>query len=520
MRFNPAYPAMLAHDWNKKGQPDPKGYWASEKYDGLRALWDGENFYSRNGKIFHAPQWFKDTLPNTPLDGELWLERSVAGYQKAVSAVRKKVGGKEWENITYMVFDIPTSTEPFEKVQAKLKRMNLGRYGEVVPQYKVKSKSDMLKHYEAALAEGAEGIMLREPGSRYTATRSASLLKVKPEDTAEAVVTGYQEGTGKHQGRMGAVHVYLLGDKSKVFKIGTGFKDYQRESPPPIGSIVEFKFNDKTARGIPRFPAFLRIRTDMMDDRPKRKAAKPARKKTMAKKFKWPKYGSKKYTSSFLRAGNPHLQAGGWTYYPDKVGPFWLSDTFEDTAFYTHKDGDDRDRIRFEMNHKALGNAPKGSFTVTHPEEMPLFYPSMNAALNAMISGDPAAGKPFRAPPPSTRKVAKRKAEKLHPQEWARRDGEHILDPDGWRVKGAPPFDSLHTQGQYRKWVRGSTIGPIGPTTRQIPKSARRKPAAKSSRTAADYFSMSKGQLVASGDAGAKKELKRRGRDARGNKVG
>ena len=286
-RRNPAYPAMLAHDWSKKGQPDPKGWWASEKYDGLRALWDGENFYSRNGKIFHAPQWFKDTLPNTPLDGELWGERSVAGFQKAVSAVRKKVGGKEWENITYMVFDIPTSKEPFEKVQAKLKRMDLGPYGEVAPQYKVKSKSDMLRHFDKAVRAGAEGIMLRKPGSKYSPTRSSSLLKVKPTDSSEAVVTGYQAGTGKHRGRMGAVHVYLLGDKSKVFKIGTGFSDRERESPPPIGSIVEFKFNDKTARGIPRFPAFLRIRTDMMADRPKRKAAKPARKKTMAKKYKY-----------------------------------------------------------------------------------------------------------------------------------------------------------------------------------------------------------------------------------------
>ena len=157
-------------------------------------MWDGEDFYSRNGKIFHAPQWFKDTLPNTPLDGELWRERSVAGFQQAVSTVRKKVGGKDWEKITYMVFDIPTSTEPFEKVQAKLKRMNLGEYAEVAPQHKVRSQADMMKRYEAALSEGAEGLMLRKPGSRYAATRSASLLKVKPKDTAEAVVTGYQGG--------------------------------------------------------------------------------------------------------------------------------------------------------------------------------------------------------------------------------------------------------------------------------------------------------------------------------------
>lgn len=274
---NPAYPAMLAHDWNKKGQPDPTGWWASEKYDGLRALWDGENFYSRNGKVFEAPQWYKDTLPNTPLDGELWMERGVAGFQKAVSVVRKKVGGKEWEDITYMVFDIPSSTEPFEKVQAKLKRTKLGRYARVAPQHRIKDEADMRRRFKKAIADGAEGIMLRKPGSTYAGRRSASLLKVKPTDSAEAVVTGYQAGTGKHKGRMGALHVHLLSDKSKVFKIGTGFSDREREDPPPVGAIVEFQYNDVTAAGIPRFPAYLRVRTDMMVDRPKPKAkAKPA----------------------------------------------------------------------------------------------------------------------------------------------------------------------------------------------------------------------------------------------------
>ena len=280
---NPAYPAMLAHDWNKKGQPDPTGWWASEKYDGLRALWDGENFYSRNGKIFAAPQWYKDTLPSTPLDGELWMERSVAGFQKAVSAVRKKVGGKEWADITYMVFDIPTSTEPFEKVQAKLTRMDLGPYAEVAPQHRVKGEADMLKRFKSAVAEGAEGIMLRKPGSAYAPRRSASLLKVKPTDSAEAVVTGYQGGTGKHAGRMGAVHVHLASDPSKQFKIGTGFSDREREDPPPIGSIVEFQYNDVTAAGIPRFPAFLRVRTDLM---PRKKAPKPKAKAKPAPRAK------------------------------------------------------------------------------------------------------------------------------------------------------------------------------------------------------------------------------------------
>ena len=44
----------------------------SEKLDGVRAFWDGKDFYSRNGNRFHAPAYFKEGLPNHALDGELW----------------------------------------------------------------------------------------------------------------------------------------------------------------------------------------------------------------------------------------------------------------------------------------------------------------------------------------------------------------------------------------------------------------------------------------------------------------
>ena len=44
------------------------------------------------------------------------------------------------------------------------------------------------------------------------------------------------------------------------FKIGSGFTDEQRESPPKIGETVTFKYQELTRAGKPRFPVFLRIR--------------------------------------------------------------------------------------------------------------------------------------------------------------------------------------------------------------------------------------------------------------------
>src|SRR5687767_10132731 len=79
-------PLLLAEPWD--GVLDPTGWWLSEKLDGVRAYWDGRQFWSRLGNRFHAPDWFVAGLPDTPLDGELWLGRKL--FQKAVSIVRRQ----------------------------------------------------------------------------------------------------------------------------------------------------------------------------------------------------------------------------------------------------------------------------------------------------------------------------------------------------------------------------------------------------------------------------------------------
>src|SRR4051794_15555261 len=81
-----APPLLLAESWD--GAADPAGWWLSEKLDGVRAFWDGKQFWSRLGNPFHAPDWFVAGLPDAPLDGELWLGRKQ--FQRAVSIVRRQ----------------------------------------------------------------------------------------------------------------------------------------------------------------------------------------------------------------------------------------------------------------------------------------------------------------------------------------------------------------------------------------------------------------------------------------------
>jgi DNA ligase-1 len=63
----------------KNHEPDkhiPDNWFMSEKLDGVRCYWNGYEMYSRGGKLFYPPDWFKELLPkNFSLDGELWTKR-------------------------------------------------------------------------------------------------------------------------------------------------------------------------------------------------------------------------------------------------------------------------------------------------------------------------------------------------------------------------------------------------------------------------------------------------------------
>ncbi len=96
--------------------------------------------------------------------------------------------------------------------------------------------------------------MLRQPQSTYVAGRSATLLKVKSFKDDEAIVIAHQPGAGRHKGRLGALLVRLA--SGKEFSIGTGFSDKERETPPPIGTTVTFKYQELSDGGVPRFPSY------------------------------------------------------------------------------------------------------------------------------------------------------------------------------------------------------------------------------------------------------------------------
>lgn len=254
---------LLANKATNKG--DYLGWWVSEKLDGVRAYWNGTYLLSRNGNVFTAPDWFTKALPaGQTLDGELFGGRKK--FQSTVGIVKSSAAHPGWKTLTYEIFDIPSSgSQPFEKRVAQLQGMfpvnGPVAHVHVVEHEKCKGAQHIADRLAEVEAVGGEGLMLREPGSKYVNSRSNTLLKVKSTEEVDAVVRGHDPGKGKHEGRCGALLVELV--NGKQFCVGSGLSDAQRAKPPSIGTVIIVRFQELTDGGIPRFPVFAGCRYDI-----------------------------------------------------------------------------------------------------------------------------------------------------------------------------------------------------------------------------------------------------------------
>ena len=250
-------PLLLAHSWEQ--DEDLTGWWMSEKLDGVRAYWDGKQFISRLGNLFHAPEWFSKGLPDHPLDGELFGGRK--RFQRTVSIVRRQDQADTWKELRYVVFDAPAMDAPLE---ARLRAVEVAvanlTHTEAHPHAPCRGVDHLREELARVEALGGEGLMLRRPGSRYEVGRSATLLKVKTFHDAEARVIGHAPGAGRHKGRLGALECELA-DGTR-FSVGTGFSDQEREHPPAIGTLVTFRYQELSNDGVPRFPSYVGIPID------------------------------------------------------------------------------------------------------------------------------------------------------------------------------------------------------------------------------------------------------------------
>lgn len=268
---------LLAELYNQN--IDVSKYWVSEKLDGVRAFWDGKALMTRGGQVIAAPTWFVAGFPKTSLDGELWLGRNQFAQTMSIISKLQPID-TEWQQIRYHVFELPNAPGTFTERLAALQRLaGIGiserakqgekpsenqpksRYWQLIPQYRLPDHRALLAKLQELEQQGAEGLMLHHQDALYKTGRSSDLLKLKSHQDTEAEVIGYRPGKGKYQGMVGTLIVKM--PDGKTFAIGSGLTDALRQNPPPIGTLVTYRYNGFTKKGLPRFARFMRVREDL-----------------------------------------------------------------------------------------------------------------------------------------------------------------------------------------------------------------------------------------------------------------
>ena len=122
------------------------------------------------------------------------------------------------------------------------------------------------------IARGQEGVMINICDAPYEFKRTWNLLKVKKMNTMDLQIIGFEEGTGRLAGTLGAILVrYKNGN---TVKVGSGFTDWSRTEiwnnrGKYMDSIVEIKYFEETTNQDGgeslRFPIFNDFRPDKLE---------------------------------------------------------------------------------------------------------------------------------------------------------------------------------------------------------------------------------------------------------------
>ncbi len=240
---------------------DVTGWVMSEKLDGIRGYWNGRQLVTRKGVVLHPPAWFIKNFPSFELDGELWSGRGE--YEYIQSVVLDRHPGKGWEKITYNIFEVPNQKGDFFQRLEKASRWFAAHpdpFVHIIHQTLIGDLPDLDEFIKQVASRSGEGVIVKDPQKAYHTGRSPYVLKIKETRDMEGEVIAINPGKGKFAGVMGSLTIRL--ENGIQFKLGTGFTEQNRQNPPPVGTQVTFKYYGFTKNKIPKFPSFLRIRSD------------------------------------------------------------------------------------------------------------------------------------------------------------------------------------------------------------------------------------------------------------------
>ena len=277
----PTFEIGLCNSFDDSTKTSPAGYVMEPKFDGLRALTfiDAEGkmaFVSRGNKPLYNLGIIEEQLKSLDLksvllDGECWAK----DWNDSISILHSHGEHSNKKELIYYIFDMLTLDEWKNKKTLKyLERKYrlyeaLARKGELPNVKPVRFLTatgfdDFEAKFENFIKEGYEGAVLKKTDSEYPFDRCDDWLKWKKTFDVDIPIVGYEEGTGRNKGRLGAFVCDFNGTK---VRIGGGYSDNQRTDfwairDYMLGKIIEVKAWEITKHKSLRHPQFVRVRED------------------------------------------------------------------------------------------------------------------------------------------------------------------------------------------------------------------------------------------------------------------
>lgn len=165
----------LLCDWREG--IDLCGWFASEKYDGFRVIWDGYALWGRSGRRLNAPEEFLEGLPrDIALDAELWAGRG--GVESALFAAR--YGRKHFTPaLRLAVFDAVVPGSYPTRLETARRAIRGCRTAFATPYSRMNSTEEAIQLARMIQESGGEGIVLRSPGDMiYRPGRNPKALRL------------------------------------------------------------------------------------------------------------------------------------------------------------------------------------------------------------------------------------------------------------------------------------------------------------------------------------------------------
>ena len=289
----PTFSVQLAEKYfDKPERVEGQEFALTTKIDGGRIIAIKENgqvsFFTRAGQKYEGlvdlERELAESFPDgVCLDGEITLFENAGIPSKEAYKQTMKITRADGPKtgVKMLVFDALYADE-FKRQECNrswdCRRDSLERlfervkptYFELLPiLYRGTDTSMITKYLDEAIAQNEEGVMINICNAEYMFKRTTALLKVKKMSTVDLEVVGYEEGSGRLSGTLGAILVrYKDGN---VVKVGSGFSDDLRKqiwSNPEdiIGKIIECQFFEETTNADGgkslRFPVFKDFRPD------------------------------------------------------------------------------------------------------------------------------------------------------------------------------------------------------------------------------------------------------------------